>query len=66
MRRGGVLVHPGDIIFGDADGLVVIPRQVADEAIARAREKVAGAVLAREDPERGDTLREVYDRYGVL
>lgn len=63
---GGVVVHPGDIIFGDADGLVVIPRAVEQEAIARAREKVAGEDRARLDLERGDLLRDVYDRYGVL
>lgn len=63
---GGVLVHPGDIVFGDTDGLVVIPQAVEVEAIARAREKVAGENRVREDLERGDLLRDVYDRYGIL
>jgi len=35
---GGVVVHPGDIIVGDDDGLVVVPRDSADEVIARAQE----------------------------
>ncbi len=63
---GGVLVHPGEIIFGDSDGLVVIPRAVEEAAIARAKEKAAGENRAREDLARGDLLRAVYDRYGVL
>lgn len=63
---GGVLVHPGEIIFGDSDGLVVIPRAVEEAAITRAREKVAGENRARADLARGDLLRAVYDRYGVL
>ena len=63
---GGVIVNPGEIVFADADGIVVIPRAVEDEAIAKAREKVAGENRAREDLERGDFLRDVYDRYGVL
>jgi regulator of RNase E activity RraA len=63
---GGVLVHPGDIVFGDIDGLVVIPTAVADEAIARAREKASAENQARDDLARGDLLRTVYDRYGVL
>lgn len=33
---GGVLVRPGDIVFGDADGLVVIERERADEIYASA------------------------------
>ena len=35
---GGVVVHPGDIMVGDDDGLVVVPRDSADEVIARAQE----------------------------
>lgn len=66
VRCGGVLVHPGDIVFGDIDGLVVIPQAVEQEAIARAKEKVAGEDKARQDLERGDLLRVVYDRYGIL
>ncbi len=63
---GGVIVHPGGIVFGDVDGVVVIPRAVEEEVIAHAREKVAGENRARQDLERGDFLRDVYDRYGVL
>lgn len=66
VECGGVLVHPGEIIFGDSDGLVVIPRAVEDEAITRAKAKAAGENRAREDLARGDLLRAVYDRYGVL
>jgi len=63
---GGVIVHPGDIVFGDSDGLVVIPQAVEREAIERAKAKVAGEDRARQDLERGDLLRDVYDRYGIL
>jgi len=63
---GGVLVHPGDIVFGDSDGLVVIPRAVEQAVVERAKEKVTGENRAREDLEHGDLLRDVYDRYGIL
>ena len=66
VECGGVLVRPGDIVFGDYDGLVVIPHEVAEEAIRRAQEKVIGENKARADLARGDLLRDVYDRYGVL
>jgi regulator of RNase E activity RraA len=66
VNCGGVVVRPGDIVFGDVDGLVAIPRGVEQEVIARAREKVTGENKARADLERGDLLRAVYDRYGVL
>lgn len=63
---GGVLVNQGDIVFGDIDGIVVIPQGIEDEVIARARAKVAGEDRTRADLERGDTLREVFARYGIL
>lgn len=66
INCGGVLVHPGDIIFGDIDGVVVIPQNAAREVIERAVEKVKGENITREALKNGATLREVYDTYGVL
>lgn len=36
---GGVPVNPGDVIVGDADGVVVIPRQHTDQVVAAAEAK---------------------------
>ena len=66
VQCGGVVVRPGDIIFGDIDGMVVIPRGSEREVVERARAKVAGEDKTRADLERGDLLRDVYARYGVL
>ena len=33
---GGVRVQPGDILFGDVDGVLVIPKAAEEEAIAEA------------------------------
>jgi regulator of RNase E activity RraA len=35
VSAGGIVVHPGDIIVGDLNGVVVVPRGIADELIAR-------------------------------
>ena len=53
---GGVLVNPGDIIFGDIDGVVVIPRELEKEVIPLALEKVSKENL----------LRDAYNKYGIL
>ncbi len=66
VNCGDVIVHPGDIVFGDIDGVVVIPAAVAREVIERAMDKVQGENRTREELRNGATLREVYDKYGVL
>ncbi|MBL8486255.1 MAG: RraA family protein [Rhodocyclaceae bacterium] len=35
---GGIMVHPGDIVVGDVDGVVVVPKERAAEVLAMARE----------------------------
>ena len=66
VRSGDVLVKPGDLIMADFDGVVVIPRDVEDEALAAASEKVSKEKLSIAELRAGKTLREVYDKYGVL
>ena len=63
---GGVPVNPGDIVFGDADGVVVIPQNIEKVVIEAALEKVRGENRTREALREGATLREVYDKYGIL
>jgi regulator of RNase E activity RraA len=62
----GVHVEPGDLIFGDVDGVVVVPRKIEDSVLARAFEKVEGENATRDELERGARLKDVFDRYGVL
>jgi 4-hydroxy-4-methyl-2-oxoglutarate aldolase len=66
VECGDVTVAPGDIIFGDYDGVVVIPAQAIQEVVQRALDKVEGENRTREELRKGATLREVYDKYGVL
>lgn len=63
---GGVLVHEGEIVIADVDGVVVIPRAVEQEAIELARVKVAGENEMRDYLAQGATLRRAYDRFGIL
>jgi regulator of RNase E activity RraA len=66
VRCGEVLVRPGELVFADFDGVVVVPRGLEDEALRLAYEKVTKENLSRRDLLRGDSLRSVFDRYGVL
>ncbi|MGH2618481.1 MAG: RraA family protein [Thermomicrobiales bacterium] len=63
---GGVLVHPGDIIFADIDGIVVIPSDRLATTVETALEKFEAENSSRQMLEDGYFLRDVYDRFGVL
>ena len=59
-------MHPGDLIFGEVDGVVVIPQAVAAQVVTRALEVAATEHAMRIALERGSTLRGAWERYGVL
>lgn len=63
---GGVLVNPGDIVFGDIDGVIVIPKAMEKEVIPLALEKASKEDQVREELLKGTLLRDVYNKYGVL
>ena len=59
-------IHPVDIVFGDYDGVIVIPSKTTQEIITRAVKKVKRENITREELRNGATLRQVFDKYGVL
>lgn len=66
VNCGGVLVRPGDLVFGDVDGVVVIPREREEEVITAALAKIGGENHTREELAKGAKLAEVFAKYGVL
>ncbi len=62
----GARVEPGDVIFGDLDGVLVVPKAAEEEAFARALEKVRGEKLVREAIEAGSTTVDAFARYGIM
>jgi regulator of RNase E activity RraA len=63
---GACLIRPGDWVFGDIDGVVVVPAELAETAFARALEKVSGENRVREELARGRSIREVFAEYRIL
>jgi 4-hydroxy-4-methyl-2-oxoglutarate aldolase len=69
---GGILVHPGDIVFGDLDGIVVVRRQEAENVLAACEQKTeqlkrAGAAMRSGDKTFFDLIggRATVERAGV-
>lgn len=66
IRIGEVTVNPDDLVFGDIDGVVVIPRDIAAKVVARVEEvmktenQVRKAILAGMDPQ------QAYLKFGLF
>jgi regulator of RNase E activity RraA len=66
IECAGVKVETGDLIFGDADGVVVIPKAHEKRVLDLAFEKISGERNTLADLQRGDKLADVFARYGIL
>jgi 4-hydroxy-4-methyl-2-oxoglutarate aldolase len=66
IRCGGASIVRGDWVVGDADGVVIVPRAVEAEVLARAWAKVAGEDLTRAALRAGTPLGEVFRTHGIL
>ncbi len=62
----GVPVHAGDLVFGDADGVVVIPKAAEAQVLKLAFDKVRGEKTTLAELQRGDKLGDVFRRHGIL
>ncbi|WP_273319658.1 RraA family protein [Vallitalea guaymasensis] len=62
----GVRVNPGDIIFGDMDGVVVIPKEVEEEVIKLAYKKATEEKMVSNAIKAGMGAKESFDKYGVM
>lgn len=66
VEIGGVRFSPGDLVFADDDGVVVVPQEVEAEAIARAWKKVHAENEVRDAIRGGLKAEEAFAKYGVL
>jgi 4-hydroxy-4-methyl-2-oxoglutarate aldolase len=56
----GMLVNPGDVIVGDADGIVVVPRAAAAEVAKAGEQRVAKEAKTRERLAKGEVGLDIY------
>jgi 4-hydroxy-4-methyl-2-oxoglutarate aldolase len=66
VQCAGVTIEPGDLIFADVDGVVVIPFKVASEVVEKAIQKIEGENTTRNELLEGKKLAEIYEKYGIL
>ena len=66
VEINGVRIAPGDIVFGDLDGVLVIPRHAEQEAIRRALEKASTENKVRDAIQQGMSTVEAFRTFGVM
>ena len=66
IEIGQVTIHNGDIVFGDIDGVLIIPREIAPEVLERALVKASTEKTMRKAIEDGMYVTEAFAKYGVL
>ena len=66
VRFGSREVNPGQIVFADADGIVLIPQDAEAEVINTALRRIEEETEVRNDLRKGSSFREVWERYHIL
>ncbi|GMV97001.1 MAG: RraA family protein [Phycisphaerae bacterium] len=66
IEVGGVRVEPGDLIFGDLDGVLVVPRELEGDVLGKALEKARGEKTVRKALEAGMSATEAFRTFGIL
>jgi regulator of RNase E activity RraA len=66
LEIGGVRIRPVDIVFGDVDGVLVVPREAEEEVFRGALEKARGEKTVKRDLENGVSAVEAFARYGII
>jgi regulator of RNase E activity RraA len=66
IEFNGVRVNPGDIVYGDLDGLLIIPKQVEEEAFSGAIEKARGEKLVQKALEEGMSTVDAFKKFGIM
>ena len=66
IEIGQVTIHNGDIVFGDIDGVLIIPKEIAPEVIEKALIKASTEKTMRKAIEDGMMVTEAFAKFGVL
>lgn len=62
----GVKINPGDIVFGDCDGVLIVPKEVEKEAFSGAIEKARGEQLVKKALEAGMSTVDAFEKFGIM
>jgi regulator of RNase E activity RraA len=62
----GIKVSPGDIVYGDRDGVIIVPKEVEQEAFMGAIEKARGEQMVKKALEEGMSTVDAFKKFGIM
>jgi len=62
----GVEVQSGDLVFGDVDGVVIIPKKLVETVLDQSLQKVSDENMVREKIVSGESLEKIFADHGIL
>ena len=62
----GVSVNSGDVIYGDRDGVLVVPKDAVNDAFKGAIEKARGEQLVKQALESGMSTVDAFNKFGIM
>jgi regulator of RNase E activity RraA len=66
IKIGNTIIHPGDFVFGDTDGVVIVPQAMVLEILVTAEDVYRREGSMREELRRGVSIKDAYAKYGSL
>ena len=66
IRIGNTVIQPGDFVFGDIDGVVIVPRDIVVEVLVASEDVFRREGAMREELRRGVSVKDAYAKYGSL
>jgi regulator of RNase E activity RraA len=66
IEFNGIQVNPGDIVYGDRDGVLIVPQAIEKEAFEGAIEKARGEKLVQKALEQGMSTVEAFEKFGIM
>ena len=66
IEFGGITVRPGDIVFGDLDGVIIVPQEVEFDVFSGAIEKARGEKLVKQALEKGMSTVDAFAKFGIM
>jgi len=66
LAIGGVTIKPGDVVLGDIDGVLVVPREIAYKVLLRAEEILNNEKVIFDWVKEGQTIQEISQKGGYF